>query len=388
MHPVRLFYGAWLICMGALFLVGCGSMTSDAPGAEIDAFVAPAQAQTEAILRVQPPTQQLAGGSTAVVEIWIDNIADLTAADMTVQFDPAVLQVQDADPGQEGVQIQPGNFPSPDLVARNVATNTIGLVQYAVVQLPPSQPVSGSGILAKIEFLAGGVGVSQLNLTAQLANSQAQLIPVTLQPGQIIVETSSSSTATPSATVTGQPTTTPTLTPPTPTQTPSPTATPTFTVTPIPPTPTITPTPTQTPVSLPAEIPPGATIGFCHRVQAGESLESLGQRFGINPSMIQVANDLYPPGYVYPQQALFIPEQRGGGPNFYRIKDGDTLADIANRCHLPVDFLAWVNDIDQTAALQSGQVLEIPIPPFPPPSRYPHPPAGPPSTYPPLFRPW
>jgi LysM repeat protein len=120
-------------------------------------------------------------------------------------------------------------------------------------------------------------------------------------------------------------------------------------------------------------IPPGATVGFCYRVEACETLACVSQKFGVDAHYLDLVNDLSPPGYVFMNQALFIPTQYGHGPNVYVVEPGDTIYSIADACHLPPDFLAWVNCLPENANLEPGHVLEIPIPPFPPPSRYAYP---------------
>jgi LysM repeat protein len=111
-------------------------------------------------------------------------------------------------------------------------------------------------------------------------------------------------------------------------------------------------------------------VGFCYRVQPNETVYSLGQKFGIGPHFINLANDLYPPGHIYPQQILFIPTQYGSGPNIYQVKPGDTLTAIADSCQLDPAFVAQVNNLPVNANLADIQFLIIPRPPFPPPSRY------------------
>jgi LysM repeat protein len=362
--------------------------------------------EANTIIRFQPVTQQLNVGDTSNVEIWVDNAVDLVAVDVQVGFDPNVLQVQDFDPGQEGNQIQLGNFVSPDFIIRNQADNSAGQISISFAQLAPTPPASGGGWLATIPFEATGQGTSQWTFSlAELATGNGQFLAVTSQPGQVIVAVPNGSPTpviTPSPTFTlvpGQPT-------PTPTSTPIPGVdTPTPTLTPLPPPPSPTPTftplppPTSTPVPLAdvpvIKLPPNPTFGFCYRVQGGDTLHSLGQQFGIDPGFINLANDLYPPGHIFIHQGLFIPQTHGSGPNVYRVQLGDTLAQIAENCHLPVDFLAQVNrlEVDEPLVLQAGEtvrledgstitledpmirieVLLIPIPPFPPPSRYHYP---------------
>ncbi|MBE7551863.1 MAG: LysM peptidoglycan-binding domain-containing protein [Anaerolineales bacterium] len=387
----------WLIIIMALGLFGCDIPRGDQATGDIDQFSPPAAAspaasppaqaavaQAEGVIRFEPSAAQVGAGNPQVVELRIENVTNLAGAEVQVQFNPAVLQVQDADPGKDGIQIEPGSFPAPDFVASNVVSNTVGLLQYAVVQIPPTQPVSGSGLLARITFQTLAAGTSDLIFTrADLATGDAQPIAVTRQSGQIVVSgpgpiVSPTSTNTP---IPGQPTPTMTPLPPPGTvtpviPTPIPTLIPTFTPTPLPP-------PSPTAVAPQVFIPPGATQGFCYRVQPGDTLESLAYTYGTDPGFISLANDLYPPGHIYPQQVLFMPTAYGNGPNVYVIQPGDTLAGIADQCQLKVDVLAYVNGLAENANLDGIGVLIIPRPPFAPPSRYPYPQVGPPSVWPP-----
>jgi LysM repeat protein len=372
-------------------LTGCDLMGTDQAANDIAEFSPPAQvtaAQSEAVIRLEPATPQLNVGDTAIIEIRVDNVVNLFAADAQLQFNPAVLQVQDADAGREGVQIQPGNFPIPDFVITNVVTNTSGIINYAATDLAPLEPVSGSGTLARITFQAIAPGESEVTFSAfGLIGDNGQALPATSQAGRITVGQGPTSTPT-NTPLPGQETATFTPIPIPLTPTATPLFTPTPTATPIlataTPSPTPTPTPTNTPLAPQVVIPPGATVGLCYRVQPGDTLYSLGQKFGIEPGFINLVNDLHPPGHIYPQKILFMPTQYGTGPNVYQVQPGDTLASIAEQCQLDVDVLAYVNKLAPEANLAQIPALIIPRPPFAPPSRYPYPQVGPPSVWPPL----
>ena len=175
----------------------------------------------------------------------------------------------------------------------------------------------------------------------------------------------STPTPTPTQAIVAQATSTVTPTP-TETSTPTPTLTPTPTNTP---TPTLTPTPSPTP--RPA--PPGATLGFCYRVQRGETIFSLAEKFDTSPYAINLVNDLFPPNLVYTYQILFIPTVLGRGPNFYIVQEGDTLTSIAEQCRLSASTIAGVNHLDLNVTLREGDAIDIPIPPFPPPAQFSYP---------------
>jgi LysM repeat protein len=112
----------------------------------------------------------------------------------------------------------------------------------------------------------------------------------------------------PSATDTPAPEPTAKATPAPPTETPTPetTATPEATDTPAPP-PIDTPTETATPV--PTQAVPAA--GTTHIVQSGESLFSIGVKYGLLWTTILQANSL-PSETIYPGQQLFIPASDTG----------------------------------------------------------------------------
>lgn len=142
-------------------------------------------AQEGATVRLVP-TQE--GENTIAVAIRIENVTRLYGAEVHLTFDPARLQVQDADPDQEGVQIQAGDFPSPDFVVQNQADNAEGTVDYAATQLAPREPVDGSGVLATITVNGKPEDISALTFAeVKLANPDGQQIPSQTAYGQVEV---------------------------------------------------------------------------------------------------------------------------------------------------------------------------------------------------------
>ncbi len=263
------------------------------------------------MVRVAPGSQQIEGGQTTTVEIWIDNVTGLWGAEIELQFNPVVLQVQDADPTREGVQIQSGDFPSPDFVAENKADNTAGIVNYALVQLPPNEPVNGSGLLASITFLGVSEGNSDLTLNVvKLTTKQGEPISTTSQGARITVEG-------------GEP---------------PPTATPTATA-----------VPTLPPIT-----------GNRYVVQHGDTLYSISRRCGVSVWQLAACNNICNVNLIYVGQVLFIP---GTGPapgDHYVVKRGDTLYSIARRYGLSVWQLSSYNGIPNPNRIYIGQVIRIP----------------------------
>ena len=85
-------------------------------------MVAPAvvgQGQTQ--VRIDPPSAQLRIGESVTLDIVVADVQDLYGLDVRLAFDPAQVEVLDADPEKEGVQIQPGDSLYPDFMVRNQA---------------------------------------------------------------------------------------------------------------------------------------------------------------------------------------------------------------------------------------------------------------------------
>jgi hypothetical protein len=142
-------------------------------------------AQEGAMVRLEPLPGQEGAGAIAVA-IHIENATRLYGAEVHLAFDPARLEVQDADPDTEGVQIQAGDFPSPDFVVQNQADNVKGTIDYAATQLAPREAVDGSGVLATVTVKGKDKGTSSLTFVgAKLADPDGQEIPSQTVDGRV-----------------------------------------------------------------------------------------------------------------------------------------------------------------------------------------------------------
>lgn len=188
---MRKFSILWFI---VLILFGSGCEVSRPPDDTVTQTAPSASAtlvnsQSEAIIKIRPELFAAKVGDTLTIEILVENVVDLFAADIDLQFDPVVLQAQDADHSKEGIQVQPGDFLSPDFQVINEIDNDAGLAHYAVTQLAPGEPASGSGVIMSITFVAIADGSSELTFTqTDLASKDAQLIVATPIPGQVTVD--------------------------------------------------------------------------------------------------------------------------------------------------------------------------------------------------------
>jgi hypothetical protein len=188
-------------------------------------LVSAGYAQSTKVL-VVPASSVVAPGEMVTIEVQVRDVVELYAMDIGLTFDPARLEVQDADGDPtNGVQIEPGDFLDPAqgfLVTRN-ADNITGEARYVLTLMAPAQPKSGSGVLARITFRARSPGSSTLELNALLVSFDSEPIPAAVSGGLITVS-GDTSTPLPTPTVTATRTHTPTSTH-TPTGAPSPTPT-------------------------------------------------------------------------------------------------------------------------------------------------------------------
>ncbi|MFN2130523.1 MAG: cohesin domain-containing protein [Anaerolineae bacterium] len=147
-----------------------------------------AAAQSQTVLRIVPQTLKIRVGEVATVDLTVEQVSDLFGAQVHLTFDPAVLEVVDADTSEEGIQIEPGTLPTPDFVVQNVANNQAGTIDYALTQLKPSEPRSGDGLLARVTFRGKKAASTQILLEQfMLADVEGKAIEALPQNAQVRV---------------------------------------------------------------------------------------------------------------------------------------------------------------------------------------------------------
>lgn len=140
-------------------------------------------AQGQARVYLQPVLLQ--DERQMLVNLMVADVVDLYGVDVQLRYDPSQLQVDDANPRLEGIQIAPGPLLAAD--ERFVVTNRVdvaaGLITFVATLLNPAPPVSGQGVLATIAFRVLGNGPYSVEIVrAQLVSSSLTTIPVVLEP--------------------------------------------------------------------------------------------------------------------------------------------------------------------------------------------------------------
>jgi hypothetical protein len=130
-------------------------------------------------LRVLPPTGTYPISETLFVEVWVEEVVDLYAVDIQLAFDASHLQVQDAEPTLPGVQIIPrDDLLTPGFIVRRDADNEAGTIWYAVTQVNPQPPASGSGALFAFTLDLTAAGTANVTISeATLSTIDGKVIP-------------------------------------------------------------------------------------------------------------------------------------------------------------------------------------------------------------------
>jgi hypothetical protein len=140
---------------------------------------APVAAQNVATVRPEPATLALAPGEVADVAIRLENAQDVYGIDVRAAFNPAIVEIVDADPATDGVQMFEGAFPQPDLVALNAADNAAGTLRYVVTQVNPTPPATGAGVVFSFQVRARAGGAGELAIPlVEMSDRDGNLLAV------------------------------------------------------------------------------------------------------------------------------------------------------------------------------------------------------------------
>lgn len=334
-----------MLALGIILLglsSGCAGTTRAVPAVQQntttrnEALLAPQSqpaTQGSTLLHFDPSPAQVTVGDVAAVQLRLENVDNLYGIEVHLTFDASVVQVEDDDPSREGVQTTVGEIPHPEFIVQNIVDNFGGRLDYAVVQLRPRPPASGSGIVMTIHLRGVSEGSSLIHFTgAKLASPDGVEIPATLQDGSIVVG---------SAPVADTPT------PPGPT--------PTQPVTP-PPSPTAVPTQPPSPTSTPSAVTGCPTL---YVVRSGDTVFAIARRFGISQSALVTANNLPASYSIQIGQLLIIPGVPGPTRNSHVVQAQETLYSIARHYGTSVETLAAVNQLPHPWHVRLGQRLLI-----------------------------
>jgi hypothetical protein len=154
------------------------------------AFGMPVRAQT-ARLRTDPLALGVKPGSQSSLSIVFDHVEQLYGLEVHLSFDPAVIQVVDANPAITGVQVEQASWLKDAFIATNKVDNKHGTIDFAAMLLSPAEPVSGRrpALTFKVQGVQDGSTPLSIN-DAILVSQDGMLIPTEVQSGIVSVSSS------------------------------------------------------------------------------------------------------------------------------------------------------------------------------------------------------
>ena len=149
-------------------------VSAPAPGPTAAAPPAAAPGVPQAArLRFEPPTITLKPGQTATLSIAVENVQDLFSIPMLLQYNPAVLRIEEV---QHGTFLSGG---TQEIAIVQRVDQEHGQAIISAIRQPNTPGVSGSGTLLGIVVRALGPGTSNLSIVQVNAkDSQQKVIPL------------------------------------------------------------------------------------------------------------------------------------------------------------------------------------------------------------------
>lgn len=112
------------------------------------------------------------------------------------------------------------------------------------------------------------------------------------------------------------------------------------------------------PVPPPKPTPPPADY-ITYVVQSGDTLSEIAVRYGTTYQALAALNNISDPNLIHPGQTIRVPEKSGPAPQYYTIRSGDTLSEIAVRFGTSVAALMSLNGITNPNLIYAGNTIRI-----------------------------
>jgi len=125
------------------------------------------------------------------MSVQVQAVPGLWGIQYVIRFDPNIIEVVDANPALDGIQIYPAEvFEGKNVFQQaNSADNAAGVITYTVTMISPQdEPFFGSGSLGRIVFRPKGQGASLVSFDvdrSHLVGADALAIPTKWEPATV-----------------------------------------------------------------------------------------------------------------------------------------------------------------------------------------------------------
>jgi hypothetical protein len=156
-----------------------------------------AGAQEGASVFIQPGAQVVPVDGETEIEVRVADVDNLFGVEFHLSFDADMIEVIDADPVADGIQISPGDLLVPGVSANITSLNQVnngqGMIDFAMTLVAGDMPVSGSGVLANIGLRRLSQGTAEIifenpvdgQAPVKLADGDGKPITVTWAGGSL-----------------------------------------------------------------------------------------------------------------------------------------------------------------------------------------------------------
>jgi general secretion pathway protein D len=132
-------------------------------------------------VRFEPATLNLAPGQSSTLAISVDNVVDLYSIPMILQYDPAVISVEEV---QHGTFLSAGNQ---EIAIVQRVDKEHGQAMIAATRQPNTQGVTGSGTLLGVVIKALAPGNTNISIV-QVNAKDSQQKPLALLTGEVAIQ--------------------------------------------------------------------------------------------------------------------------------------------------------------------------------------------------------
>jgi hypothetical protein len=115
-------------------------------------------AQDPATVLFEPEHPAVEADEEIEVDVEVRDAEALFGVEITLKFDPEAVQVVDADPEADGVQVELGGLLEAEEVETNEVDNEEGEIRVAYGQQTPTEPADGDGVLLTLTLEGAGGG--------------------------------------------------------------------------------------------------------------------------------------------------------------------------------------------------------------------------------------